>query len=148
VFTVAGTNGKGSTCAMLESILGQAGYKTGVYTSPHLVHFEERMRLLGEAAPATKFVAAFAGVEGARCQKGSEIALTYFEFTTLAILWALSQEGLDAVILEVGLGGRLDAVNIIDTDCAIMTTWSCWATTARPLALRKPASCAPAGLWW
>ncbi|ARV18338.1 Bifunctional protein FolC [Curvibacter sp. AEP1-3] len=122
VFTVAGTNGKGSTCAMLESILGQAGYKTGVYTSPHLVHFEERMRLLGEAAPATKFVAAFAEVEGARCQKCSEIALTYFEFTTLAILWALSQEGLDAVILEVGLGGRLDAVNIIDTDCAIITS--------------------------
>ncbi len=122
VFTVAGTNGKGSTCAMLESILGQAGYKTGVYTSPHLVHFEERMRLLGEAAPATKFVAAFAEVESARCQKGSEIALTYFEFTTLAILWALSQEELDAVILEVGLGGRLDAVNIIDTDCAIITS--------------------------
>ncbi|CAM8642163.1 FolC Folylpolyglutamate synthase [Comamonadaceae bacterium] len=126
VFTVAGTNGKGSTCAMLESILGQAGYKTGVYTSPHLVHFEERMRLLGEAAPATKFVAAFAEVEGARCKRddkeGSEIALTYFEFTTLAILWALSQEGLDAVILEVGLGGRLDAVNIIDTDCAIITS--------------------------
>ncbi|CAM8625689.1 FolC Folylpolyglutamate synthase [Comamonadaceae bacterium] len=122
VFTVAGTNGKGSTCAMLESILGQAGYKTGVYTSPHLVHFEERMRLLGEAAHATKFVAAFAEVESARCQKGSEIALTYFEFTTLAILWALSQEGLDAVILEVGLGGRLDAVNIIDTDCAIITS--------------------------
>jgi len=122
VFTVAGTNGKGSTCAMLESILGQAGYKTGVYTSPHLVHFEERMRLLGEAASAIKFVAAFAEVESARCQKGSEIALTYFEFTTLAILWALSQEGLDAVILEVGLGGRLDAVNIIDTDCAIITS--------------------------
>ncbi len=122
VFTVAGTNGKGSTCAMLESILGQAGYKTGVYTSPHLVHFEERMRLLGEAAYATKFVAAFAEVERARCQKGAEIALTYFEFTTLAILWALSQEGLDAVILEVGLGGRLDAVNIIDTDCAIITS--------------------------
>lgn len=122
VFTVAGTNGKGSTCAMLESILRQAGYKTGVYTSPHLVHFEERMRLAGEAAPATKFVASFAEVESARCQKGAEIALTYFEFTTLAILWALSQEGLDAVILEVGLGGRLDAVNIIDTDCAIITS--------------------------
>ncbi len=122
VFTVAGTNGKGSTCAMLESVLGQAGYKTGVYTSPHLVHFEERMRLLGEAAPATKFVAAFAEVERARGQNGSEITLTYFEFTTLAILWALSQEGLDAVILEVGLGGRLDAVNIVDTDCAIITS--------------------------
>ncbi len=126
VFTVAGTNGKGSTCAMLESILGQAGYKTGVYTSPHLVHFEERMRLAGEAAPASKFVAAFAQVEHARAATfhaaTHAIALTYFEFTTLAILWALSQEALDAVILEVGLGGRLDAVNIIDTDCAIITS--------------------------
>ena len=122
VFTVAGTNGKGSTCAMLESILGQAGFKTGVYTSPHLVHFEERMRLNGEAASATKIAAACAMVEGARAPKGSEIALTYFEFTTLAILWALAQEPLDAVVLEVGLGGRLDAVNIIDTDCAIITS--------------------------
>ena len=122
VFTVAGTNGKGSTCAMLESILGQAGYKTGMYTSPHLVHFEERMRLNGEAAPASKIVAACAEVERARAQNGTEIALTYFEFTTLAILWALSQEPLDLVILEVGLGGRLDAVNIIDADCAIITS--------------------------
>jgi dihydrofolate synthase/folylpolyglutamate synthase len=123
VITVAGTNGKGSTCAMLESILGQAGYKTGVYTSPHLVHFEERMRLNGEAATASKFVAALADVERARCQNGlEEITLTYFEFTTLAILLALSREGLDVVILEVGLGGRLDAVNIIDTDCAVITS--------------------------
>ncbi|APW42002.1 bifunctional tetrahydrofolate synthase/dihydrofolate synthase [Rhodoferax saidenbachensis] len=122
VITVAGTNGKGSTCAMLECILGQAGYKTGVYTSPHLVHFEERMRLLGEAAPASKFIAALADVEGARGQNGSEISLSYFEFTTLAILLALSREGLDVVILEVGLGGRLDAVNIIDADCAVITS--------------------------
>jgi dihydrofolate synthase/folylpolyglutamate synthase len=122
VITVAGTNGKGSTCAMLESILGQAGYKTGVYTSPHLVHFEERMRLKGEAAPASKFVAALAEVELARGQNDAEIVLTYFEFTTLAILLALSREGLDVVILEVGLGGRLDAVNIIDADCAVITS--------------------------
>ncbi len=126
VITVAGTNGKGSTCAMLECILGQAGYKTGVYTSPHLVHFEERMRLHGEAAPASKFVAAFAEVERARGQNDAQnapaIALTYFEFTTLAILLALSREGLDVVILEVGLGGRLDAVNIIDADCAVITS--------------------------
>ena len=126
VFTVAGTNGKGSTCAMLESILREAGYQTGVYSSPHLVHFEERMRLNGVAADASKFVAACAEVERARAgndgQKDAEVALTYFEFTTLAILLALSREGLDAVILEVGLGGRLDAVNIIDTDCAIITS--------------------------
>jgi dihydrofolate synthase / folylpolyglutamate synthase len=122
VITVAGTNGKGSTCAMLESILGQAGYKTGLYTSPHLVHFEERMRLSGESAPASKIVAACAEVERARGQFGSEISLTYFEFTTLAILLALSHEPLDVVILEVGLGGRLDATNIIDTDCAVITS--------------------------
>jgi dihydrofolate synthase / folylpolyglutamate synthase len=122
VITVAGTNGKGSTCAMLESILGQAGYKTGLYTSPHLVHFEERMRLSGEAAGASKIVAACADVELARSQIGSEILLTYFEFTTLAILLALSREPLDVVMLEVGLGGRLDATNIIDTDCAIITS--------------------------
>jgi dihydrofolate synthase / folylpolyglutamate synthase len=122
VITVAGTNGKGSTCAMLESILGQAGYKTGLYTSPHLVHFEERMRLSGEAASASKIVAACADVELARSQIGSEISLTYFEFTTLAILLALSREPLDVVILEVGLGGRLDATNIVDTDCAIITS--------------------------
>ena len=126
VITVAGTNGKGSTCAMLECILGQAGYKTGVYTSPHLVHFEERMRLNGEAAPASKFVAALADVERARGQNdgknGSEISLSYFEFTTLAIMLAMSREGLDVVILEVGLGGRLDAVNIVDADCAVITS--------------------------
>jgi dihydrofolate synthase / folylpolyglutamate synthase len=125
VITVAGTNGKGSTCAMLEAILLQAGYRTGVYTSPHLVHFVERCRIHGEAMDATNFVAACDLVERARCQKGqnnSEISLTYFEFTTLAILWVMQQAGLDVAILEVGLGGRLDAVNIIDADCAIITS--------------------------
>lgn len=122
VITVAGTNGKGSTCAMLESILGQAGYKTGVYTSPHLVHFEERLRLQGSPVDATKLIAAFADVEGTRCQNGQEVSLTYFEFTTLAILWTMAHAGLDVVILEVGLGGRLDATNIIDADCAIITS--------------------------
>ncbi len=122
VITVAGTNGKGSTCAMLESILGQAGYKTGVYTSPHLVRFEERLRLLGEAVDAEKLVAAFVEVERARTELGPEISLTYYEFSTLAIFHILRNSGLDAVILEVGLGGRLDATNIIDTDCAIITS--------------------------
>ncbi len=122
VITVAGTNGKGSTCAMLESILGQAGYKTGVYTSPHLVRFEERLRLLGEAVDAAKLVAAFAEVERARTQLGPEISLTYYEFSTLAILHILRHSGLDVVILEVGLGGRLDATNIIDADCAVITS--------------------------
>ena len=118
VFTVAGTNGKGSTCAMLEAILTQAGFRTGLFTSPHLVRFEERCRIRGQNVDASDLVAAFDRVESAR----AEISLTYFEFTTLAILDTLARAGLDAVILEVGLGGRLDAVNIIDTDCAIITS--------------------------
>jgi len=118
VFTVAGTNGKGSTCAMLEAILLQAGWRTGVYTSPHLIHFEERCRIRGQSIDAAELVGCLEQVEAAR----GDISLTYFEFTTLAILQAMARAGLDAVILEVGLGGRLDAVNIIDTDCAIITS--------------------------
>ncbi len=118
VITVAGTNGKGSTCAMLEAIYLQAGYKTGVYTSPHLVDFEERCRLLGESPKAENFAAAFEVVEAAK----QDTTLTYFEFSTLAILKMMADAGLDVVILEVGLGGRLDAVNVIDTDCAIITS--------------------------
>lgn len=121
VITVAGTNGKGSTCAMLESILRQAGYRTGVYTSPHLVHFEERLRLQGNAVDTAELVAAFARVESARGQAGAAISLTYFEFSTLAILDAMMRAGLDVAVLEVGLGGRLDAVNIVDSDCAVIT---------------------------
>jgi dihydrofolate synthase/folylpolyglutamate synthase len=124
VITVAGTNGKGSTCAMLEAIYGESGYRTGLYTSPHLVHFEERCRIGGQPVPTADLLPAFAEVEVARQGQGgdAEISLSYFEFTTLAILRTLSRSGLDVVILEVGLGGRLDAVNIIDTDCAIITS--------------------------
>jgi dihydrofolate synthase/folylpolyglutamate synthase len=122
VITVAGTNGKGSTCAMLEAILGESGYRTGVYTSPHLVHFEERLRLRGEAVTVDPLVQAFARVERARCQVPPDVSLTYFEFSTLAILDLLARAELDVVILEVGLGGRLDAVNIIDSDCAVITS--------------------------
>jgi dihydrofolate synthase / folylpolyglutamate synthase len=118
VITVAGTNGKGSTCAMLEAIYLQAGYKTGVYTSPHLVNFEERCRLVGESPKAEEFAAAFECVEVAR----QDTTLTYFEFSTLAILKMMVDAELDVVILEVGLGGRLDAVNVIDPDCAIITS--------------------------
>jgi dihydrofolate synthase/folylpolyglutamate synthase len=118
VITVAGTNGKGSTCAMLEAVLLQAGYRTGVYTSPHLVHFEERCRLHGESASAEAFAEAFAAVEAVR----GDVSLTYFEFSTLAILRLMAQAHLDVAILEVGLGGRLDAVNIIDADCAVITS--------------------------
>ena len=121
VITVAGTNGKGSTCAMLEACLLQAGYRTGVYTSPHLVHFEERCRLSGESVAADDLLAHFARVEAARLQ-GDAVSLTYFEFTTLAILSCLAASALDVVILEVGLGGRLDAVNVIDADCAVITS--------------------------
>ncbi len=118
VVTVAGTNGKGSTCAMLEAIALQAGWRTGVYTSPHLVHFQERCRVGGEIVQAAELVPHFERVEAAR----GGATLTYFEFTTLAILSLLAQAELDVAILEVGLGGRLDAVNIVDTDCAIVTS--------------------------
>ena len=122
IITVAGTNGKGSTCAMLEAILIDSGYRTGVYTSPHLVHFEERCRVRGEIVNAPDLVAYFARVEIARVRNGDEISLTYFEFTTLAILQLLADARLDVAILEVGLGGRLDAVNILDADCAVITS--------------------------
>lgn len=121
VITVAGTNGKGSTCAMLEAILLQAGYRPGVYTSPHLVHFQERCRVHGEIVTPETLLPHFEAVELARL-RGDEVSLSYFEFTTLAILRCLSMAGLDVAILEVGLGGRLDAVNLIDADCAVITS--------------------------
>ncbi|WP_180684462.1 bifunctional tetrahydrofolate synthase/dihydrofolate synthase [Tepidicella baoligensis] len=124
VITVGGTNGKGSTCALLEAIYQQAGYRTGVYTSPHLVRFEERCRWLGAPVDETVLLPAFAEVERARLGgPGQEsVALTYFEFTTLAIVSALAELKPDVLILEVGLGGRLDAVNAFDPDCAVITS--------------------------
>lgn len=122
VITVAGTNGKGSTCAMLEAVALQAGYRTGMYTSPHLVHFEERCRIDGSIVAAADLLAHFEAVENARTHNGAALSLSYFEFTTLAILHLMSQARLDVAIVEVGLGGRLDATNIIDTDCAIITS--------------------------
>ena len=121
VITVAGTNGKGSTCAMLEACLLQAGYRTGVYTSPHLVHFQERCRIYGETVQPDDLLPHFSKVEAARLQ-ASEISLTYFEFTTLVILSLMTEANLDVAILEVGLGGRLDAVNVVDADCAVITS--------------------------
>jgi len=118
VITVAGTNGKGSSCAMLEAIARHAGYRTGLYIKPHLVHFEERCRIGGQSVAADELLPHFAAVEAAR----GEIPLTYFEFTTLAIMRALSLAPIDVAILEVGLGGRLDAVNAIDGDCALITS--------------------------
>ncbi|MDG0852525.1 bifunctional tetrahydrofolate synthase/dihydrofolate synthase [Roseateles puraquae] len=115
---VAGTNGKGSTCAMLEAIALHAGYRVGLYIKPHLVHFQERCRVGGAPVSAESLEPHFAAVEAAR----GDITLTYFEFTTLAIMRRLQHEPLDVVILEVGLGGRLDAVNVVDADCAVITS--------------------------
>lgn len=122
VITVAGTNGKGSTCAMIEAIALEAGYRTGVYSSPHLVHFQERCRIHGDIVAAEALLEHFAAVESARTLNGNDISLTYFEFTTLAILRLMSHSLLDVAILEVGLGGRLDATNIVDADCAVITS--------------------------
>ena len=118
VITVGGTNGKGSTCAMLESMLMQGSYRVGLYTSPHILDFNERARIDGHSVSDTVLCDAFAAVEDVR----GDISLTYFEFTTLAILKLFADTKLDVVILEVGLGGRLDAVNIIDPDVAIVTS--------------------------
>ena len=118
VITVGGTNGKGSTCAMLERILLEAGYRVGLYTSPHLLVYNERVRLQGEDADDAALVRGFEAVEKAR----GTTPLTYFEFGTLAAFHAFAHANLDAVILEVGLGGRLDAVNIVDADVAIVVS--------------------------
>jgi dihydrofolate synthase/folylpolyglutamate synthase len=115
---VAGTNGKGSTCAMLESIALAAGYRVGLYSKPHLVHFEERCRIGGKSVDASALLPHFEAVERAR----GDVSLTYFEFTLLAITSLLAATPLDLVILEVGLGGRLDAVNAFDGDCAVITS--------------------------
>lgn len=118
VIMVAGTNGKGSTCAMLESVLLHAGYRVGLYIKPHFLDFNERARINGEMASDVMLVDAFDFVEAQR----GDISLTYFEFTTLAIMHLISKAGVDVAILEVGLGGRLDAVNVVDADVSIVTS--------------------------
>ena len=118
VFTVAGTNGKGTTCRTLESMLMAAGYKVGVYSSPHLVRYTERVRVQNAELAESAHTAAFAEIEAAR----GDISLTYFEYGTLSALWLFKQAQLDVVILEVGLGGRLDATNIVDPDVAVVTS--------------------------
>ncbi|MGF6595942.1 dihydrofolate synthase/folylpolyglutamate synthase [Paraburkholderia sp. GAS448] len=122
VITVGGTNGKGSTCAVLETILLRAGYTVGCHTSPHLLSFNERARVNGQNATDAELLQHFDAVEKARLSLPEPVSLTYFEFTTLAIMHLFASRGLDVVIFEVGLGGRLDAVNILDTDCAIITS--------------------------
>ena len=118
VITVGGTNGKGSTCAMLERILLESGYRVGLYTSPHLLVYNERVRIQGEDADDATLVRGFEAVEAAR----GDTQLTYFEYGTLAAFHAFAHASLDAVVLEVGLGGRLDAVNIVDADVAIVVS--------------------------
>jgi len=120
LIAVGGTNGKGSTCAMLERILLKAGYRVGLYTSPHLLDYNERVRIDGVAVADDALCAGFARVEAAAKAAGG-VPLTYFEYGTLAAWEVFAAQPLDAVILEVGLGGRLDATNIYDADCAIVT---------------------------
>ncbi|OCG08554.1 bifunctional tetrahydrofolate synthase/dihydrofolate synthase [Gilliamella apis] len=118
IFTVAGTNGKGTTCRTLEMILLAADKRVGVYSSPHLLHFTERVRINNQESTPSDTVKAFVAIEKAR----GDVSLTYFEYATLAALYQFKQAQLDVVILEVGLGGRLDATNIVDADIAIITT--------------------------
>ncbi|RUS02674.1 bifunctional tetrahydrofolate synthase/dihydrofolate synthase [Pectobacterium polaris] len=118
IFTVAGTNGKGTTCCTLESILLAAGLRVGVYSSPHLVRYTERVRIQGKELPEAQHTQAFADIEAGR----GAVSLTYFEFGTLSALQLFKQANLDVVILEVGLGGRLDATNIVDADVSVVTS--------------------------
>ena len=118
VVTVAGTNGKGSTVAFVEAIARAAGWKVGAYTSPHLRRYNERVRIDGRDADDAALVAGFEAVEAAR----GDTPLTYFEYGTLCALWLFQRSALDLAVLEVGLGGRLDAVNLVDPDVAVITT--------------------------
>lgn len=118
VVTVTGTNGKGSTCAFVASLLRSQGLKVGVYSSPHLLRYNERVQVNGEEATDQQLCEAFAAVEAGR----GDITLTYFEMGTLAAFWLFQQSALDAVVLEVGLGGRLDTVNLVDADLALVTS--------------------------
>ncbi len=118
IITVGGTNGKGSVCAMLESILHAAGYRVGCYTSPHLLDYNERVRIAKRQASDAELCASFENIERAR----DGISLTYFEFGTLAAMQCFIEHKVDVAILEVGLGGRLDAVNVFDNDCAVIAS--------------------------
>ena len=129
--TVGGTNGKGSVCAMLEAMLHCAGYRVGCYTSPHLLRYNERVRTGMQQASDRDLVRAFEAVEAARRSAGDPalgddgsqaVPLTYFEFGTLAAVWLFVEQGVEAAVLEVGLGGRLDAVNAFDADTAVVVS--------------------------
>jgi dihydrofolate synthase/folylpolyglutamate synthase len=145
VISVAGTNGKGSSVALLEAILIRAGYRVGAYTSPHLFRYNERVHLMGEEVGDSLLCDAFARID---VQRG-DISLTYFEFGTLAALDIFSRQSLDVVILEVGLGGRLDAVNIVDADVALITAigidHTTWLGNDREAIAREKAGIIRAG---
>jgi dihydrofolate synthase/folylpolyglutamate synthase len=149
VITVGGTNGKGSTCAYLEAMYSFAGYRVGCYTSPHLLEYNERVRIGRLPVDDAGLCEAFARVEAAR-QAAGGIALTYFEFGTLAAIEVFRSRQVEVLILEVGLGGRLDAVNAYDADCAVVTSIALdhtdWLgpTRERRSLSKKPASFAPA----
>ncbi|MDD3883489.1 MAG: bifunctional tetrahydrofolate synthase/dihydrofolate synthase [Gallionella sp.] len=118
IVIVSGTNGKGSVCAMLESILHAAGYRVGCYTSPHLLHYNERVRVARQTVSDAALCTSFQCIEEVR----GDVPLTYFEFGTLAAMQTFIARQVDVAILEVGLGGRLDAVNVFDADCAVVTS--------------------------
>jgi dihydrofolate synthase/folylpolyglutamate synthase len=118
IIVVGGTNGKGSVCAMLESILHAAGYRVGCYTSPHLLHYNERVRVAKQPASDAELCKSFELIEQVR----GETSLTYFEFGTLSAMQVFIANRVDVAILEVGLGGRLDAVNVFDNDCAVIAS--------------------------
>ncbi|WP_413436870.1 bifunctional tetrahydrofolate synthase/dihydrofolate synthase [Sulfuriferula sp. GW1] len=118
VILVGGTNGKGSTCAYLEAMLAAAGYRVGLYTSPHLLRYNERVRIDHRIADDAALCTAFSAVETAR----GAVSLSYFEFGTLAAMWLFARAEVDVAVLEVGLGGRLDAVNVFDPECSIVTS--------------------------
>lgn len=145
VISVAGTNGKGSSVAMLESIYLAAGYRVGAYTSPHLLHYNERVRLNGEPVAERLLCEVFERIDQAR----GETSLTYFEFGTLAAIEVFAQNNLDVVIMEVGLGGRLDAVNVLDADVALITPVDLdhadWLGNDRELIGREKAGIMRAG---
>ena len=122
VITVGGTNGKGSCCAMLEAMLLHAGYRVGCYTSPHLLRYNERVRIGGREVDDDLLCRAFERIEAARNEQTGGTLLTYFEFGTLAALLAFAEAKIEIAILEVGLGGRLDAVNAFDADCSIVVS--------------------------
>ncbi len=145
IITVAGTNGKGSTVAILSALLQAAGYNVGAYTSPHILRYNERIALRGEPVADEPICAAFAAIDAAR----GDISLTYFEFGTLAAMWLFKESAVDVAILEVGLGGRLDAANLWDADVALITSIGIdhidWLGDDRELIGREKAGVARAG---